>query len=95
MNKVVPPVCLVLSILLFVAGFAFLATDKPEPNIELHRARLGSNEQYKDQLEEQLEQRKFRRFVSIATLFGTAVSSAVVAFLAMRPSKVRTETKRS
>jgi hypothetical protein len=89
MNKIVPPFCLVLSVFLFVAGFAFLAIDKPEPGIELHRARIGDDEEYRELLEERLERRKFRRFVSISALFGTGITSAGVAFLAMRPSPPR------
>ncbi len=88
MNKIIPPFCLVLSILLFVAAFASLAIERPQPSVELHRARIGDDEQYRDLLEEQLRARQLRRTVLNCTLFGTGVLSTIVAFVAMRPSKV-------
>ena len=50
MSKVIPPLCLLLSLLMFIAGFALLAVERPEASIELHRARIGNDEQYRDLL---------------------------------------------
>jgi len=86
MKELIPPLCLVLSLLLFIAGFAVLVIDKPQPSVELHRARVEANEQYRDVLEEQLERRRLQRKVLIGSLFGMAVIMAVVAFVVMRPS---------
>ena len=38
MQQLMPPLCLVLSLALLVTGFALLAIDAPEPNVDLHRA---------------------------------------------------------
>jgi hypothetical protein len=85
MNAIVPPLCLVLSLLLFVAGFAVLAIESPQPGIELHRARVEADEQYRDLLEHQLRRRRLQRKVLIGSLFGMAAILAAVAFVAMRP----------
>ncbi len=85
MNQVVPPLCLVLSLLLFVAAFAVLAIESPQPGIELHRARVEDDEQYRDLLEQQLHRRRLQRKVLIGSLFGLAAIVAAVAFTAMRP----------
>jgi len=85
MNEIVPPLCLVLSVLLLIAAFAVLAIESPQPGIELHRARVEKDEQYRDLLEQQLERRRLQRKVLIGSLFGMAVIAAAAAFVAMRP----------
>ena len=85
MNQIVPPLCLVLSVLLFVAAFAVLAIESPQPGIELHRARVEDDEQYRDLLEQQLQRRRLQRKVLIGSLLGMAVILAAAAFSAMRP----------
>jgi hypothetical protein len=89
MNAIVPPTCLGLSLLLFIAGFAVLAIERPQPSVELHRARVEADEQYRDALEEQLAHRRRQRWLLIISLFGLAVILAIVAFVAMRPSVSR------
>jgi len=84
MNQIVPPLCLVLSLLLFVGAFAVLAIESPQPGIELHRARVENDEQYRDLLEQQLQRRRLQRKVLIGSLFGMAVIAAA-AFVVMRP----------
>jgi hypothetical protein len=86
MNEIVAPLCLVLSLLLLIAAFAVLATDRPQPSVELHRARLEDDEQYRDLLQQQLDRRRFERKVLIGSLFAVAVIAAAVAFVAMRPA---------
>ena len=85
MNAIVPPLCLVLSLLLFIGAFAVLAVESPQPGIELHRARVEDDEQYRDLLEQQLDRRRLQRKVLIGSLFGMAVIMAVAGFVAMRP----------
>jgi len=86
MNAIVPPLCLVLSLLLLIAGFAVLATEQPQPSVELHRARVEADDAYRDALEEQLAHRRRQRWILIISLFGLALILAVVAFVAMRPA---------
>ena len=86
MKEIIPPLCLVLSLLLFIAGFAALAIESPQPGIELHRARVEDDEQYRDLLEQQLDHRRLQRKVLIGSLFGMAVIMAVSAYVVMRPS---------
>ena len=86
MREFIPPLCLVLSLLLFIAAFAALAIDSPQPSVELHRARVEADEPYRDALEEQLDRRRLQRKLLIGSLFGMAVIMAATGFLAMRPS---------
>ncbi len=85
MKEIIPPLCLVLSLLLFIAAFAVLAIESPQPGIELHRARVEDDEQYRDLLEQQLDRRRLQRKVLIGSLFGMAVIMAVSAYVVMRP----------
>ena len=86
MKEIIPPLCLVLCLLLFIAAFAVLAIESPQPGIELHRARVEDDEQYRDLLEQQLDHRRLQRKVLIGSLFGMAVIMAVSAYVVMRPS---------
>ena len=86
MRQVVPPLCLVLSLLLFIAAFAVTAIESPQPGIELHRARVSSDEQYRDLLEQKLDRRRMQRKILIGSLFATAVIAAATGYVAMRPS---------
>ncbi len=86
MKEIIPPLCLVLSLLLFIGAFAALAIESPQPGIELHRARMEEDEQYRDLLEHQLKRRRLQRKVLIGSLFGMAVIMAVSGYVAMRPS---------
>jgi len=85
-SAIVPPLCLMLSLLLFIAAFASLAVEQPQPSVELHRARVEDDEPYRDLLEAQLARRRLQRKLLIGSLFGTALIAAAVALTAMRPS---------
>ena len=85
MSKIIPPFCLVLSLLMFIAGFALLAVDRPEPSTELHRARISGDDEYRDLLEEDLRESQILRKTLISTLFAAGVMSIFVAFVSMRP----------
>ena len=87
MKAIVPPLCLVLSMLLFIAGFATLSVDRPQPGVELHRARVQDDEQYRDLLEQRLERRRLQRKVLTGSLFGMAIILPIVAFIVMRPAR--------
>lgn len=86
MKNIVPPLCLVLCLLLLIAAFAVLAIESPQPGIELHRARVEDDEQYRDVLQRELDRRRLRRKLLIGSLFGLAVIAAAGAFSAMRPA---------
>ena len=85
MSRVVPPLCLVLAVFLLIAGFAVLATDRPQPSVALHAARAAADEAQRDVLEEQLRRQRFRRTVAIVTIFGLAIVMGATAFVAMKP----------
>lgn len=89
MSKVITPLCLLLSLLMFIAGFALLAVERPEAGTELHRARVDGDEQSREVLEDRLRNRQQLRNLLIGTLFVTGVLSTFVAFLAMRPTRPR------
>jgi len=86
MREIIPPLCLVLSLLLFIGAFAALAIESPQPSMELHIARLGDDEAYRERLEQQLEHRRLQRKVLIGSLFGLAAIMAVAAYTLMRPA---------
>ena len=79
------PVCFVLALAAIISAFALLAVGLPEPNIELHRARLGEDEEYRELMEEDLRRRKRQRVVLISTLFACGACFTVTGFLVMRP----------
>ena len=86
MKEIIPPFCLVLSLLLFIAAFSVLAREKPQAGIELHRARVEADEQYRDVLEKKLERRQLQRKILIGSLFGLAIIMAIVSYVSMRPA---------
>ncbi len=47
MQRFLSPICLILCLAMLVTAFALLATDAPEPNVQLHRARVTGDEAYR------------------------------------------------
>jgi len=86
-TKIVPPFCFLLGLFNFIAAFALLVVDPPQPGMELHRARVEGDEQYRDLLEDQLERRQLRRNILICALFACSVLFPAAGFLAMQPSR--------
>ena len=87
MNRVIPPLCLLLTVFLLVAGFALLAREKPQPSIRLHEATASGDEERRELLEAELEQQRLKRTVLIVAVFGLANVTATTAFVAIRPSR--------
>ena len=87
MLRFLSPVCLVLSLALLVTAFALLSTDAPEPNIQLHGARVRGDEAQQEVLERDLERRIWVRRGLIGTLFVAAVASGVAGFCAVGGSR--------
>jgi hypothetical protein len=75
-----------LALTAIVAAFALLAVGLPEPNIELHRARLGDDEEYAERMEEDLRRRQRQRVFVIGTLFASGAFFITTGFVAMRPA---------
>ena len=86
MRNIIPPFCLLLALLLFIAGFAVLTFGEPEATTELHRARIDTDEEYREVLEEQLRKRQLSRNILIGALFVTGGVSILAAFWTMRPA---------
>ncbi len=89
MQRIIPPLLLVLALALMIAGFAVLTTAAPETPIDLHRARMAGDEQLSDALEADLHRRQRNRKLLIGGLFGGAGLAIVAAFLAMQPAEGR------
>ncbi len=89
-NRTVPPLCLLLALMLLIAGFAVLATDRPQPSVELHRATAAADDEYRDLLEHQLLQRRRNRTITILATFGMAVVMAATGFVSMKPRLAKT-----
>ncbi len=87
MRKVLPPICLFLSLVSVICGFVILATGEPEVNMELHRARIDGEEQYRQLLEERLGRRQLSHKLLIGGCFVSAALFTVGAFAAMSPSQ--------
>lgn len=87
MQRFLSPLCLVLCLALLVTAFAVLATDAPEPNVQLHAARVEGDEAYEEVLEEDLQRRVWLRRGLIAALFLAALASGVAGFRAIGGSR--------
>ena len=86
MQKIMPPILLFLSLASVICGFVILATGEPEVNMELHRARIDGEEQYRQLLEERLGRRQLSHKLLIGGCFVSAALFTVGAFAAMSPS---------
>lgn len=87
MRKIVPPICLFLSLVSVICGFVLLARGGPEVNMELHRARIAGEEQHRQLLEERLGHRQLFHKLLIGGCFISAALFTVGAFAAMSPSQ--------
>lgn len=73
MWSLVSPLCLLLALVMLIAGFALWATEPPQPPVELHRARAEGAESLGDVLEADLARRRRERMVLLGGLFGGSV----------------------
>lgn len=89
MDRVIPPLCLFLALAMLISGFALWANGPPEANVDLHRARINDDQEYRDLLEAQLYRRQVVRKTLIGCLFAGSAILAVAAFLTMRPAERR------
>lgn len=87
MSKLLPPLCLVLALLSVIAAFALVMTEQPRVGVELHRARVTGDEQYRALLEAQLRDQRRSRNYLIGGLIASGLVFAILAFLSMRPSQ--------
>lgn len=83
LQEIIPPLLLVLALVMLIAGFASLAVERPQPSVELHRARLEGSEQYQAVLEQDLQMRRVRRVALTVSLFAGAVILATFGYLTM------------
>ena len=86
MNRVLPPLCLILALAMLISGFAMLAFGAPEASVEYHRALTAGDEDQADVFKVNLVRRQFARRVLLGSLFGGSVVLVVAAFLLMRPA---------
>ena len=85
MSRLLPPTCLLLALLLLIAGFAILAIEKPQPSVELHRVTAAGDEKRREVLEDQLDQQKMKRTGLTVSVFGLAIVLGAVGFISMTP----------
>jgi len=83
MRHFLSPLCLLLALSLLIAGFAMWAVESPQPNMELHRARVTGDEAYSEVLETQLAGQRRSRKVLLIGLFGGSATMVVMAFCLM------------
>ena len=87
MNKVLPPLCLVLALATAIAGFTLVALPRPQPSVRLHEATLGQDDQHREVLENELQKDRRIRTYLIVGLLTCSVVFVFGAFRTMRPSK--------
>lgn len=83
MQRLLSPVCLLLCLALLVTAFALLSTDAPEPDMQLHSARVQGDEAFEEVLERKLEQEIWLRRGLIGALFVAAFAAGMAGFCAM------------
>jgi len=76
-----------LALALLIAGFAVWAVEPPQPNMELHRARVTGDEAYSEVLEAQLAGKRRSRWILLAGLFGGSGTMVLTAFFMMSVPK--------
>ncbi len=87
MQRLLPPLCLLMALAMAVVGFGVWAVEAPQPSVELHRAGASGDEQYRDALEAQLRRQQLNRKILLACLFVGSGVFVAAAFLAMRPAE--------
>ena len=80
MQRFLSPVFLVLCLALLVTAFAILATDPPQPNVQLHAARTRGDDAYEEVLERDLQRRVWLRRGLVTALFLSALASGIAGF---------------
>ncbi len=86
MQRFLSPICLFLCLALLVTAFALLAIDPPEPNVQLHRARVQGDDAYREVLERDLAKRIWLRRALVGTLFVATLALGIGAFLSVTGS---------
>lgn len=74
------PLCLLLALAMLIAGFALWSVEPPEAGMELHRARVVGDDDYREVLEARLEQRRAARKLLLFCLFGGSAAMTLAAF---------------
>lgn len=87
MNKVLPPLCLLMALASAIAGFTLVALPRPQPSVQLHEATLGQDDQHREVLENKLQKDRRIRTYLIAGLLTCSVVFVAGAFRAMRPAQ--------
>ena len=84
MHPILPPICLLLAMAMAIVGFGLWILDPPEPNIDLHRARVTGDDAYQEVLESQLLDRQRNRKWLVRCLFAKGFTDKLQkAWLAM------------
>ncbi len=85
-NNVIAPALLVLAVLLLFLAAAMISKGPPQPDMELHRARIEADEAYTNMLERRYERRCLMYKAFVAGLITGGLLLGLTAFLIMRPS---------
>lgn len=76
-------ICLVLSIMMLVAGFAVLAVEPAGASTTLHQARVAGDDRTREAFETQQQVRVWQRRALIGGLFAGSGMLIVLAFLTL------------
>lgn len=80
MRQFISPLCLLLALAMLITGFAIWAVEPPQPNMDLHRARVTGDEAYTEVLEDQLAAQRWSRNALLVGLFGGSGLMVLIAF---------------
>jgi len=89
MNRLIPPLCLILALAMAITAFALLAVGPPEPSVDLHRVTAEGDEASRDALQADLRRARFERKLLLGCLFAGGVVMIVMAFMTMQSSAAR------
>ncbi len=86
-SRLLSPACLLLALVSLFFAFALLARGNPEPNMALHQARMGDDQQHKKRLEGQLTRERWVRRAMIGGLFASSGAFFLASFLTLNPAR--------
>lgn len=84
LSSLLSPACLLIALLMLIAGFAMVAVDPPTESVQLHAARASGDELTVDAWNQRLLSQIWFRRLLMAALFCGSILMALLSFMTMR-----------